>query len=298
LGPGAAGFIKANSQTVPRQLAEHMTAIRSDHGYSKIILAKPAIDTWPLFSGRALRLTATPARGAGAFRMPTFYLVSDIPVPPAMLNSCIGKEVWPMSSLLFHEGNRRLQDQFDSRRIADRLEKVTLRQSFSEEDRAFIESAEFFFLATADASGRPDCSFKGGAPGFVRITAQDELAFPDYDGNGMFKSLGNILVNSNVGLLFMAMGERPKRVRVNGSATVSRDDPEIGAFVGAQLLVRVKAQAIFPNCPRYIPDRNGPSVYIPREGVPPVEPSWKTFEVFRDAVPPRAHIPALHNEPG
>lgn len=196
-----------------------------------------------------------------------------------------------MSSRLFHEGNRRLQDQFDSRRIADRLEGVTLRQKFSDDDRAFIEGAGFFFLATADADGRPDCSFKGGAPGFVRVTGEDELAFPDYDGNGMFKSLGNILVNPNVGLLFIAMGERPRRLRVNGTATVSRDDPETGAFVGAQLLIRVTARVIFPNCPRYIPGRDGPSVYIPREGVDPVEPAWKSFDEFRDAVPPRAPTP-------
>jgi uncharacterized protein len=202
----------------------------------------------------------------------------------------------PMSSLLFHDGNRRLQDQFDSRRIADRLEQVTLRRKFSEEDRGFIGGVEFFFLATADAEGRPDCSFKGGAPGFVRVTGDDELAFPDYDGNGMFKSLGNILINPNVGLLFIAIGEKPRRLRVNGTAAVLRDDPEIGAFVGAQLLIRVTTRAIFPNCPRYIPGQNGPSVYIPHDGVPPVEPAWKNFEVFRDAVPPRAPSPAPSGE--
>ena len=80
-------------------------------------------------------------------------------------------------------------------------------------------------MATADAQGRPDCSFKGGMPGFVRVTAASELAFPDYDGNGMFKSLGNLLVNPNVGLLFIAMHGKPKRLRVNGSARVSDDDP-------------------------------------------------------------------------
>jgi predicted pyridoxine 5'-phosphate oxidase superfamily flavin-nucleotide-binding protein len=191
-------------------------------------------------------------------------------------------------SRLYHDCNRRLQDQFDSRRIADRLEQVTFRQEFSEGDRAFIEGAGFFFLATADAEGRPDCSFKGGMPGFVRVTGPGELAFPDYDGNGMFKSLGNILVNPEVGLLFIAMGEAPKRLRVNGTASVARDDPLIGGFVGAQMLVRVRARAIFPNCPRYIPGADGPSVSAPRPGVEPVEPAWKGFEVVRDAVPPRA----------
>jgi predicted pyridoxine 5'-phosphate oxidase superfamily flavin-nucleotide-binding protein len=188
----------------------------------------------------------------------------------------------------YHAGHRELQDAFGSRPLADRLAQVTLRRAFTDADRAFIESAGFFFLATADADGRPDCSFKGGLPGFVHVTGEDELAFPDYDGNGMFKSLGNVLANPAVGLLFIAMGEKPQRLRVNGTATVRHDDPLIAASPGAQLMVRVKAEAIFPNCPRYIPAPDGTSIYAPREGEPPVEPVWKGFDVFRDVVPPRA----------
>jgi uncharacterized protein len=194
------------------------------------------------------------------------------------------------ASRLYHAGNRRLQDRFGSRALADRLEAVTLRRAFSDGDRAFIEGAGFFFLATADAAGRPDCSFKGGLPGFVRVTGPDELAFPDYDGNGMFKSLGNILENPAVGMLFIAMGEKPRRLRVNGTATVARDDPLIGGMAGAQLVVRVRAAAIFPNCPRYIPGPDGLSVYAPRPGVEAVEPAWKGFDEFRDVVPPRAPV--------
>ncbi|MBI1211754.1 MAG: pyridoxamine 5'-phosphate oxidase family protein [Alphaproteobacteria bacterium] len=193
--------------------------------------------------------------------------------------------------LLYHEGNRRLQDQFESRRIADRLAEVTLRTAFTDDDKAFIESAPFFFLATADAEGHPDCSFKGGIPGFVRVTGPSELAFPDYDGNGMFKSLGNVVINPNVGLLFIAMGEKPRRLRVNGSAAVSRDDALMQSFAGAQMLVRVSARAIFPNCPRYVPGGDGPSPYCPRPGEEPVEPAWKTFDVFKDYVHPRQPTP-------
>jgi len=191
-------------------------------------------------------------------------------------------------SELYHAGSRQLQDMFDSRRIADRLEQVTFRKAFSEGDRNFIHSVRFFFLATADAQGRPDCSFKGGPESFVRVTGPAELVFPDYDGNGMFKSLGNIAVNPEIGMLFLAMGEKPARLRVNGTASISRDDALTSDFVGAQLLVRVKARAIFPNCPRYIPGKDGLSVYTPREGQAPIEPAWKGFDEFRDAVPPRA----------
>ena len=192
-------------------------------------------------------------------------------------------------SILYHDGSRRLQDAFDSRRIADRLEQVTTRTAFTPSDIAFIERATLFFLATADAEGRPDVNHKGGPPGFVRVTADGEIAFPDYDGNGMFKSLGNLLVNPNVGLLFIDLHERPRRLRVNGSATVSRDDPLLGETVGAQLIVRVKARAIFPNCPRYIPKMQlaEPSVYVPQPGVEPVEPAWKGFDLFKGYVHPR-----------
>ena len=104
---------------------------------------------------------------------------------------------------VYHDGMRRLQDARDTRRIADRLQQVTLRSAFTDDDRAFIERCAMFFVATADAHGRPDCSYKGGLPGFVRVLDERTLAFPDYDGNGMYRSWGNVLVNPHVGLLFV-----------------------------------------------------------------------------------------------
>ena len=192
-------------------------------------------------------------------------------------------------SIMYHEGNRSLQDRFQSRRISDRLEQRLTRTAFTDDDKAFIESASYFFLATADAEGRPDCSFKGGMPGFVRVTGASELAFPDYDGNGMFKSLGNLVVNAHVGLLFIAMHGKPRRLRVNGAATVRHDDALLGQTVGAQLIVRVAARAIFPNCPRYIPtmELTEPSVYAPRPGHEAPEPAWKGFDAFKDCMHPR-----------
>jgi len=198
------------------------------------------------------------------------------------------------SQRMYHDGNRRLQDAFGSRRLADRLEEKLTRTAFADDDRRFIESVPYFFLATADAEGRPDCSFKGGVPGFVRVTAPDELAFPDYDGNGMFKSLGNVLVNPHVGLLFIAMHGSPRRLRVNGTASVSDDHPLLKRTIGAQLMVQVKARAIFPNCPRYIPELTltAPSIYVPAAGCEPPEPKWKGFADFADCVPPRRRTSA------
>ena len=189
----------------------------------------------------------------------------------------------------YHDGNRQLQDRFGSRALADRLEERLARREFTDDDKAFIHSLPYFFAATADAEGRPDCSFKGGLPGFVSVTGPNELAFPDYDGNGMFKSLGNVLVNANVGILFIAMHGHPQRLRVNGTATVSSDDPLLAQTVGAQLIVRVRACAIFPNCPRYIPalELAESSPYAPKAGQDPPEPAWKSFDAFADVVPPR-----------
>jgi len=190
---------------------------------------------------------------------------------------------------VYHQGQRDLQDWAGSRALADRLEETLRREGFNDADKAFVEAVPFFFLATADAQGRPDCSFKGGPEGFVRIAAPDRLVFPDYDGNGMFRSLGNIKVNPSVGLLFMRVGDKPGRLRINGRASLSFDPAELAAVPGAQVLISVTPTDIFPNCPRYIPELQvaQPSVYAPAEGVDPVEPAWKAFDLFRDVVPPR-----------
>lgn len=189
---------------------------------------------------------------------------------------------------MYHDGMRQLQDARDTRRIADRLEQVTVRAAFTDEDRAFIERCAMFFIATADAQGHPDCSYKGGLPGFVRVVDGRTLALPDYDGNGMYRTWGNVLVNARVGLLFLDF-ENPRRLRVNGTARVSENDPLRSEYPGSVFIVRVTAERIFPNCPRYLHKMQliEHSVYAPRpEYVPPV-PAWKTFKEFRDALPAR-----------
>ncbi|MES1992497.1 MAG: pyridoxamine 5'-phosphate oxidase family protein [Pseudomonadota bacterium] len=189
---------------------------------------------------------------------------------------------------LYHKGMRTLQDARETRPLADRLEQVTVRSAFTAEDRAFISSRSMLFVATADASGNPDCSYKGGLPGFVRVVDDRTLAFPDYDGNGMYRSWGNVLVNPAVGLLFLDF-ESPKRLRVNGSAVISASDPLLVEFPGSVFVVRVTASKIFPNCPRYVHKMQlvEYSAYAPRADYVPPVPAWKTFETFRDALPPR-----------
>jgi predicted pyridoxine 5'-phosphate oxidase superfamily flavin-nucleotide-binding protein len=188
----------------------------------------------------------------------------------------------------YNDGSRSLQDRFETRRLADRLSQVTLHHRLTDDDRALIESATMFFLATADAEGRPDCSYKGGDAGFVRVVDPGTLVFPSYDGNGMFRSMGNILVNPWIGMLFVDF-ERPRRIRVNGRAAVHYEHAWLERFPGADLLVEVAVEDAFPNCPRYVHQLGSreTSPYVPREGRETPRPKWKDMDAFRDALPPR-----------
>lgn len=189
---------------------------------------------------------------------------------------------------LYHEGMRALQDARETRALADRLEQVVVRDAFSDEDRAFIARCAMCFVATADADGRPDCSYKGGLPGFVRVVDARTLALPDYDGNGMYRSWGNVLANPHVGLLFIDF-ESPKRLRVNGRARVAADDPLRAELPGCVFVIRIEVERIFPNCPRYLHRMQllEHSVHAPRPDYTPPVPAWKTFDAFRDALPAR-----------
>ena len=187
----------------------------------------------------------------------------------------------------YHKGMRELQDRYRGRSVADRLEEHRRREVFNGEDRACIENAPFFFLSTASAES-VDCSFKGGAPGFVRITGENSLCWPDYDGNRMYRSLGNIRSNPRVGLLFIYFdGTRynnAARLRINGLAEVDDSDDAQKLFVGAQRVIRVTAEHIFSNCPRYIPNLTfeEASPFIPVEGETPPEPAWKSMPFMKD----------------
>ncbi len=189
----------------------------------------------------------------------------------------------------YHAGARTLQDRFDTRRLADRLEEKFLsRPVIDADDRAFIERMDMFFLATADADGRPQCSYKGGDPGFVRVLDEHTIAFPNYDGNGMYLSLGNVLDNPHVGLLFIDFtSARPSRLRLNGIASIDESDELRARYPGAQFIVRVHVTQVFPNCPRYIHrmaliER---SRFVPRADRETPVPEWKRSDWACDVLP-------------
>jgi predicted pyridoxine 5'-phosphate oxidase superfamily flavin-nucleotide-binding protein len=177
---------------------------------------------------------------------------------------------------VYHEGNRKLQDRFDTRRLADRLQERILRDTIGPNDKTFIEMCDMFFLATADGQGRPNCSYKGGDPGFVRVVDEHTIAWPNYDGNGMYLSMGNLLRNPHVGILFINF-EFGHRMRLNGEASVDEDDPLMAEYPEAQFIVRVRARQVFPNCPRYIHrmQKVAASPFVPRAGCETPVPNWK-----------------------
>ena len=181
---------------------------------------------------------------------------------------------------------RALQDQFDTRRLADRLAEVKVSDHFSAADRAFIEQRDMFFLATVDATGQPTCSYKGGEPGFVTIVDDKTLAFPNYDGNGMYLSMGNVAETHAVGLLFIDF-ESQRRMRVDGIARIVFEDALREKYPESQFIVRVEASRIYPNCPRYIHKYQlvERSKFVPHKAVETPIPAWKQSDWARDVLP-------------
>lgn len=186
----------------------------------------------------------------------------------------------------FHSGSRSLQGRFDTEALADRIDGLLVSDAISEHDRAFIEDRDMFFLATADAEGRPTCSYKGGQPGFVRVLDPHTVAFPNYDGNGMYLSTGNVLVNPAVGLLFIDF-ERGHRMRLDGTASIDFDDALLGDYPEAQFVVRVRARAVYPNCPRYIHryELVRRSRFVPRGDCLTPVPEWKRSDWALGSLP-------------
>ena len=189
-------------------------------------------------------------------------------------------------SSIYSPASRALQDQFDTRRLADRIEAVQVHDRFTPSDRQFIQSRDMFFLATVDAAGQPTCSYKGGDPGFITIVDDTTLAFPNYDGNGMYLSLGNVAATHSVGILFIDF-ENQRRMRLDGTAHLSMNDPLLESYPEAQFIVRVEAKRIYPNCPRYIHKYRlvERSAFVPRrEALTPV-PGWKRAPWACDVLP-------------
>ena len=189
-------------------------------------------------------------------------------------------------SSVYGKTHRNLQDQFDSRKLADRLNDSIVKKEFDTDAKKFIESRDMFFLSTINHNNMPTVSYKGGNPGFVKVINSKTLVFPSFDGNGMFMSMGNIKVNKNVGLLFIAF-DKPHRLRVHGKASISKDKNLLKDFKEAELVVKIKLENYWQNCPRYIHKyvKIDESKYVPKKNVQTPLAGWKKTDLVQDVLP-------------
>jgi predicted pyridoxine 5'-phosphate oxidase superfamily flavin-nucleotide-binding protein len=187
---------------------------------------------------------------------------------------------------IYHDGNRTWQEKFQTRQLADRLQQVIVHEEVDERDRQFIEARDMFFISTVDDLGRPTVSYKGGHAGFVRVLSPREIAFPGYDGNGMFLTAGNIASGNDVGMLFVDF-ENPQRMRLHGVAAVHAEDPLLAEYPEAIYIVRVEVRNLFVNCPRYVHRyrKVRTSEFVPTGGRKTPQPEWKSAKDFCDVVP-------------
>ena len=186
----------------------------------------------------------------------------------------------------FHQGMREWQDRFDGRRTAEAIERHRKHDAFWEIELAMSAAAPFFFIAST-FDGYVDCNIKSGDPGFVQVVGPNIIEYPEYNDNSMYRTLGNITKNPNIGLLFLAFDGKSRRIRANGHAEVLDDAATLARHYGAMVVVRIKCE-LYPNCPRYLPglETQTPSPHIPRagNGTPP-PPEWKTRDYIRDGLP-------------
>ena len=188
----------------------------------------------------------------------------------------------------YTDAQRQLQRQFDTQTLADAVQAGSARDFIDDNQKAFIESRDFFFLSTVNGQGEPTVSYKGGGVATVRVIDEKTLVFPAYDGNGMFLSMGNIKDTAKIGLLFIDF-ETPNRVRVQATATVHDDDLLLAEYPGAMLLVRARVDVAFVNCARYIHkhERLETSRYVPdTDGQQPF-PAWKRIDKLQEQLPPQ-----------
>lgn len=185
-------------------------------------------------------------------------------------------------SRIYQDPHRALQDQFETRQLADVLEVEDVMDALDDHARKFVSEASMFFLSTIDPDGQPTVSYKGGLPGFVQVLSAREIAFPNYDGNGMYYSSGNIAQNGKVGLLFIDF-ENPNRLRLHGEARISFDSDLLNQYPGAQFMVHVALHNVFDNCPRYVHRMTleEHSRFVPQPDGTAPRPKWKRLDYLQ-----------------
>ncbi|MGU3663899.1 SRPBCC domain-containing protein [Methylobacterium sp. A49B] len=194
-------------------------------------------------------------------------------------------------SNLYGPRHRVFQEEFETRDLANRLRTLSVTSELSARQQAFIARQDLAFVTSIDHRGFPTCSYKGGARGFVRVVSPRQLELPSYDGNGMYLTAGNLAANPKLGLLFVDF-ETPHRLRLHGTAQMSRDAEILARHPGAELVIRIGIAEVFVNCPRYIHryERQSTSGFVPGQERAGELPAWKRIDVFGDVLPDRDRL--------
>jgi predicted pyridoxine 5'-phosphate oxidase superfamily flavin-nucleotide-binding protein len=196
-----------------------------------------------------------------------------------------GEAIPAAGEAIMNNGERELQDRLGTRERADAFHARQMLSHLNEAMRHFIGRQEMMFLATADAGGGCDNTFRAGPPGFVRVLDEHHLSWPELRGNGVMASLGNITENAQVGLLFLDFGETIG-LHVNGTAEIVEDpDDQAGTPPGqrARLWVVTRVQEAYIHCTKHIPRM----AKIPRQRGDSEQP--RKSQYFRPA-PPRSGV--------
>lgn len=196
----------------------------------------------------------------------------------------------------YETGHRQLQDQFETRRLADTLEASIVSDEIGDEHAEFISTRDFFFLSSVNTAGEPTVSYKGGPVGLVHIVDPKTVLFPIYDGNGMFLSAGNISATAKIGMLFIDF-ETPHRVRLQARASISTQPDHLELFPGALVAVEAHVDSTFVNCGRYIHkhSRIESSKHVPgNDGRQPLA-MWKRIDLLQDSLAPKDQGSAAMN---
>ena len=117
-------------------------------------------------------------------------------------------------------GEHHLQAQFGTTARARGFYDHQMLDPLNERMQEFVARMDMMFVATADGSGEADCSFRAGPPGFVCVLDERTLVYPEYRGNGVMGSLGNIAENGHIGLMFLDFCGDAIGLHVNGRASI------------------------------------------------------------------------------
>lgn len=164
------------------------------------------------------------------------------------------------TEIAFTDAVKALQEQDGSRASYARFERgPDLRRRFGDAERAFVEAAESFYIATANPDGWPYIQHRGGPAGFVHVKDPETLLVPDYAGNRQFVTMGNLQGSAQASLFFMDYANK-RRLKVFAEATLTKGaHPSLaGGTPPPERTLTLKIRGYDWNCPQYIPDLYGP----------------------------------------